>query len=847
VFSPGRAPAAGDEGTTTKRRLSPEGRLARWSVEPELENDDMTTHPATFLPDPSTGGGLVTADARTLPLAGASLAVDAGGGLARVVLEQRFRNPHAEPLEVTYSLPLPADAAVSGFAFRIGVERIVGEIDKRANAKERFERAIVEGRGAALVEQDRSSLFTQRIGNVPPGEEVVAEITIDQKLAWLDEGAWEWRFPTTVAPRYLGAPGRVADAPRVHQDVADAPMPVRMSLAMRVRDELDGGRPESPSHALRAEADRVAFAAEGGVPLDRDVVVRWTAAQAEASARIEVAPSKRGDVYALLTVVPPARTKSARTAPIARDVTLLLDVSGSMSGEPIAQAKRVVSALVSTLEERDTLEMIAFSSSPRRWKRHAERMTPDARRAALGWIDALAASGGTEMRHAIEEALAPLRGDGQRQVVLVTDGQIGFESEIVATIAGSLPASSRVHVVGVGSAPNRTLTAHAARAGRGTEVIVGIGEDPERAARRLVARTDAPVVVELTIAGDAAMEHAPRALPDLFAGAPALVALRVRPEGGEVVVRGRTAGGAWERRLRVRADASSGSAAIPALWARERVEDIETDVAAGGDARDLESAIERIGLDFGIATRLTSWVAVSEKPAVDPRDPARRVRMPHELPHGMSAEGLGLRSAFAAGAVGGGFAHALAAPMRPAGSMGHPSPPMARSYAAVPRQQGLKDEGAHGGADQPADEKTRVTSVIGRVMEVFKGRATPPPPPAAAPAPAAPPMVAAGPTGQRQAEPLRGRIAVREKDAILIEIEAGQRAFAWAPGDEVTVTWADGTTSHAKVIAVRCTRNGAIAAGSMVRLCFAVDVAENRTPVVVAIESQGATLVVVLA
>ena len=88
-----------------------------------------TTQPAA---PPTVGGRLVTADARTLPLVGATLLADAGGGLARVVLDQRFHNPHVEPLSVVYSLPLPADAAVSGFAFRIGDRQIVGEIDRRA-------------------------------------------------------------------------------------------------------------------------------------------------------------------------------------------------------------------------------------------------------------------------------------------------------------------------------------------------------------------------------------------------------------------------------------------------------------------------------------------------------------------------------------------------------------------------------------------------------------------------------------------------------------------------------------------------------------------------------------------
>src|SRR5690242_12802233 len=87
-------------------------------------------------------GRLVQPEPGTLPLAGVVLHAEAVGGVARVVCEQRFVNRSSDPLHVTYSLPLPADAAVSGFAFRIGERRIVGEIDRRASARERFERAV---------------------------------------------------------------------------------------------------------------------------------------------------------------------------------------------------------------------------------------------------------------------------------------------------------------------------------------------------------------------------------------------------------------------------------------------------------------------------------------------------------------------------------------------------------------------------------------------------------------------------------------------------------------------------------------------------------------------------------
>src|SRR5262249_25488864 len=127
-----------------------------------------------------TGGRLVSTDGRTLPLRGAALRADARAGMARVVLEQRFKNPYREALSVTYCLPLAADGAVAGFAFRIGDRTITGEIDRRGAARERFEQALMEGRSAALLEQDRSSLFTQEIGNIPPGAEILAEVTVDQ-------------------------------------------------------------------------------------------------------------------------------------------------------------------------------------------------------------------------------------------------------------------------------------------------------------------------------------------------------------------------------------------------------------------------------------------------------------------------------------------------------------------------------------------------------------------------------------------------------------------------------------------------------------------------------------------
>jgi len=632
---------------------------------------------------------------RALPLRACHLHAEAQGGVSRMVLEQRFENPHDEPLHVTYILPLPHEAAVSAFSFTLGERTIEGEIDTKGNARERFDDAIASGHTAALLEEERSTVFTQELGNVPPRTEVVARITIDALLPYVslpDRGQWELRFPLTVAPRYLGETGRVPDAARlavdVHEVSAETP---RVSLSLLVRDELPVGRsPESASHALQCARSgsvfEVSFGGDGRAPLDRDVVVRWDAATVCASATASAHVAEAEDAaYALVTVVPPVATNAASHP---RDLTVLLDTSGSMGGEPLAQAKRFAKALVSSLREADNVHLVEFSNDTRSFKTAATAADASTKKAALAWIEALRASGGTEMRSGILRALRDVRPGRHAQVVLVTDGLIGFEHEIVSAIFRDNAHAARVHTVGVGSAVNRSLLAPAARAGRGIEIVCGVGEDVEPLVARLLARTDAPVVTDLSVkrvmpAGDLEVACAIEKLPDLYAGAPVLIPVRLPREGGTIALRGRTSTGECRQEIPVLPDGVARPN-VRALYGREAVLDVEMRLGAGAyaSARDADAEIERLGLSYGIATRMTSFVAVDTVRAVDPTKPTRRETVPQALPFGMTAEGAGLRPASAVMPVSSGSFE-----RRAEASVAMPPPPRSAPFGGPPARE----------------------------------------------------------------------------------------------------------------------------------------------------------------
>src|SRR5262249_33097212 len=152
-----------------------------------------------------------------------------------------------------------------GYEICAGERLIKGRIERRDDARAHFETARLGGRTAGLVEQERSNVFTQLLGNIPPLTDVTVELTIDQPLQWIARHGWEWRFPPAAPPRYVGAEGVVPDAERLAVDVVNGVTPATASLALTIADDL-AGTPTSPTHPIVATNQSVTLAA--GAALD---------------------------------------------------------------------------------------------------------------------------------------------------------------------------------------------------------------------------------------------------------------------------------------------------------------------------------------------------------------------------------------------------------------------------------------------------------------------------------------------------------------------------------------------------------------------------------------------------
>lgn len=593
--------------------------------------------------------------------------LDVSGPTARARLTQAFENPTDSFVEALYVFPLPEESAVYSLKMVIGDRVIVADIKEKLAAREIYEKAKSEGKKATLIEQQRPNVFTNAVANIGPHEKVVIQIEYQQAVRLADE-RFSLRVPLVVAPRYnpdIASPvvqqvemqngwGKSSDAgkpdpynaPIVTPLAPPAELPTNpVSISVELKPGFPLGKVESLYHKVRIDAANDAMreiTLDGTAAADRDFVLEWSAVTNDAP-QVGLFREHIGkDDYVLAYVTSPA-VASAKKAQ--REVVFVIDNSGSMGGTSIEQAKASLDYALSHLQPGDRFNVIRFDDTLTRFFEDSVEANQQNIASARRFVTSLEAQGGTAMLPALHAALDDShRGNGLRQIVFLTDGEISNEQQLLDAIAARR-GRSRIFMVGIGSAPNSYLMNHAAELGRGTFTHIGSAAEVDERMRALFDKLENPAVTDLKANfSEKNVSMTPSILPDLYRGEPLVIAARMGKAAGNLVIEGQIDGRPWTVNLPL--DQAMDADGISKLWARRKIDDAEVELTLGKISQDAADArILRLALEHHLVSRLTSLVAVDKTPSRPANTPLTRADIPLQLPAGWDYDKLfGIRA-----------------------------------------------------------------------------------------------------------------------------------------------------------------------------------------------------------
>ena len=620
------------------------------------------------------------------PLKHTDVTADVAGFIARVRVTQTFHNPTKEKIEAVYVFPLPHEAAVDEMTMVLGERKIVGKIKRRDEARNIYQAALAAGQTAALLEQERPNIFTQSVGNIEPGQEVKIEIAYVDVLKY-DMGSYEFRFPMVVGPRYIpGTPsGGAAATPAELQGKVSPPVPDtdRVPDASRISPpvlkpgyrnghdislsiKLNAGVPiqnlSHPNHKADVTKDgeraaAVKLAAGDSIP-NKDFVLRYDVVGKKPEMAVlghtgDYSGDRRrlGNGYFMLMIQPQEDERLTKSPP--REIVFLCDVSGSMSGQPTAKVVEAMHGMLKLCRPQDTVQVITFASQAQKLFDKPVPVNEENIGKALGFTAGLQGRGGTEMLKGVQMAIdEPIDKERLRIVVMLTDGFIGNEAQIIEHVGKHCGDQIRFWCVGIGSSPNMFLVDGVAKQGGGMGKALGLADETQPLVQEIMTRIQRAQLAKIKIDWGKlkVSETFPAKIPELWAGRPVIVFGRYdQPEVADeaaivetITIRGNVEGEDVSWPLRVELPMTQKANDVLAkVWARQKVEDLMHQTYYQGSPA-IEEMVTGIALDYRLMSQYTSFVAVDDKaaPLAEPAKPPRRMLVPVPLPEGTQWEGF---------------------------------------------------------------------------------------------------------------------------------------------------------------------------------------------------------------
>lgn len=552
---------------------------------------------------------------------------------ARTQMEMSLRNPGSQQIEAILLLPVPDGAVVSNFLFEGAASEPTALIMRRDEARKLYESIVNRVRDPALLEFAGYNLIRSSVFPIPAGGSQKVRLTYENLLGGDGERV-DYVLPRSESLDRRSAWKIDVDV-QAKQEIASAYSPSHTIATQRVsKNHLKIALAESSRSDPGAFMLSYLLVNQGD---GKDVAASMFAYP---DPKIGVGGAGKGGYFLLMAGLPASITDSAQK--VKREVTIVIDRSGSMAGVKMDQAKAAALQVVEGLENGEFFNIIDFSTTVASFAVKPVEKTDESRLGARKYLEAIKPSGGTNIHDALVEALRPVATPNFMPIVLfLTDGlpTVGNTSEtsIRELAEKGNPQHRRIFAFGVGNDVNVPLLDRIADVTRASTTYVLPEENVEVKVATVFKRLYGPVLSDITletidstggISTQIVRDLIPSKIPDVFADDQLILLGQYTGEPLKFRLRGNCLG--KERVFEMAFDfdgATTRNAFVPRLWAARRIAYLVDQVrqagaefaghvnAAGATIfndpkyREISDEILRLSTEFGILTEYTAFLA----------------------------------------------------------------------------------------------------------------------------------------------------------------------------------------------------------------------------------------------
>ena len=507
---------------------------------------------------------------RAVDITGVNVAVSIAEQAATTTMDVALRNGADSRQEAELLVPVPDGAVVRGFTFQGSAKEATAEVLRKDDARRTYDSIVSTLRDPALLEFVGYNVVRSCVFPVEARGEQKVRLTYENLLV-ADGSRVDYVLPRT--------------------ENVDYAMPWTVTVSIKAKAAIS--TVYSPSHKLdvkRVSRSEVVVEVASESRLEPGAFrLSYLLEQDGVTAAMFAYPDPKvgGGYYLFLAGLPTLPAEGKRPHAIPREVMLVLDRSGSMSGEKMEQVREAALQIITGLDEGEAFNIIVYNDQVSFLSDHALRKSEETEWAARTYLTGMKARGGTNLHDALVQALRQKPTGGFLPMALfLTDGvpTVGETSEVAIRDAAMKTNvhNRRIFTFGVGLDVNTPLLERIALETRATSTFVLPEENVEAKVAGVFKRLAGPVLADATLeavgpdgtpAPGRVLDVIPGRLPDLFEGDQLVVLGQYVGDqplgfkvGGNYLGRRRTFQFSFDL-----GKATTRNAFVPRLWASRKI------------------------------------------------------------------------------------------------------------------------------------------------------------------------------------------------------------------------------------------------------------------------------------